>query len=99
VAGFARQHAEIDPNLFQRSLIFGAGIGPEDQFGVGRAVQPAIALDLGLELPGGPAGITEGENGARRPFAACNRFENIDRGGQTNAVVDRERRIFDEEIG
>ena len=59
MSGLTRQHARIDAQLLQGPLVFGAGIGAEDQLGIGRAVQPAIALHLGLELTGRPAGVTE----------------------------------------
>ena len=66
---------------------------------VGRAMQPAVALDLVFELARRPAGITEREDRARRTIAARNRLENVERGGQANSVVDRQRRILDEKIG
>src|SRR5437764_15239460 len=50
VPGLGRQHAEVDADLAQRLGIFVLGILPEDQLKVGRAVQPAILVDLGLEL-------------------------------------------------
>ena len=99
VPGLARQHAEIDADLFQSAFVFAADIGTEDQFRIRRAMQPAIALDLVFKLAGRPAGIAEREDGAGRPIAARYRLENVDRGGETDAVVDRQRRVLDEEIG
>ncbi len=55
--GLARQHAEVDTDLLQGLVVFAADVGAEDQLRVGRAVQPAVALDFGLELARRPAGI------------------------------------------
>src|SRR4026208_2063640 len=46
VSGLAREHAEIDTEPPQRLVVFSAGIRPEDQLGIGRAMQPAVMLDL-----------------------------------------------------
>ena len=46
--------AEIDADLAQRLVIFAAGVGAENQFGIGGAMQPAILLDFLLELAGCP---------------------------------------------
>jgi len=50
VAGFARQHAGIDAELAQRLFVFGVGVGTEDQFGVGGAMQPAVLLNFLFQL-------------------------------------------------
>jgi hypothetical protein len=34
-----------------------------------------------------------------RPVAARDRLEDVDRGGEANAFVNRQRRIFDKEVG
>ena len=99
VAGFARQMAEIDADLAQRALVFVLDVAAEDQFGIGRAMQPAVLLDFLFELAGRPAGIAEREHRAHGPIAARDRLEDVERGGQADAVVDRQRRILDEEIG
>jgi hypothetical protein len=89
---FGRQHPQIDAEFLQGSIVFGAGIDSEYEFGIGGAVQPAIALDLGLKLAGRPAGIAERQNGARRPLAARDRLQNVDGRGEANPIVDRQRR-------
>src|SRR5271156_3377563 len=99
VPGLAREHAEINADLFQRLVVFVTDVGAEDKIQIRRAMQPAIALNFIFELAGSPTGIAERQNRARRPVAAGNRFENIERSGETDAVVDRQRRIFDKEIG
>jgi hypothetical protein len=78
VAGFARQHTEVDAELPHRPFVFAAGIGSEHEIGIGGAMQPAIVLDLGLELPRRPAGVAKRENGARRALVAGDGFENIE---------------------
>src|SRR5205807_1079877 len=61
-------------------------------------MQPAVMLDFVLELARRPAGIAECENGALRPLPARNRLENVERCGQADAFVDRQRRVLDEEV-
>src|SRR5437763_17165762 len=57
VAGFAREHAEVDTDLPKRLLASGAGVGTENQPGVGCTMQPAGLTDLVLELARRPGGI------------------------------------------
>ena len=97
--GFARQLAQIDADLAQRLVVFAVGVGAEDQFRIGGAMQPAVRLDFVFQLPGRPAGIAEREDGALRPVAARDRLEDVERGGEADAFVDRQRRVLDEEIG
>src|SRR5215475_9964219 len=78
VAGLAREHAEVDADLLQRLDVLGLGVLAEDQLGIGGAVQPAVLIDLGLELTGRPAGVAEREHGPLRPFAARNRLEDVE---------------------
>ena len=99
VPGLARQHAEIDADLLQRLFVFAADIGTEDQLRIGGAVQPAVALNFVFELAGRPAGIAERQDRAGRSVAARDRLENVDGGGEADSVVDRQRRVLDEEIG
>ena len=63
VPGFVREHAGIDADLAQRADVFLLDVAAEDQIRIGIAMQPAIALDLGLELARRPAGIAEREDG------------------------------------
>ena len=77
VAGLARQHAQINSDLAQGLFIFGVCILTENQFRIGRAVKPAILLDLVLELSGRPSSIPKRKDGARRsvpsPGIPCSR--------------------------
>src|SRR5262249_60295188 len=75
VPGLAREHAEIDADLLQRLLVFAAGVLAENQLGIGRAMQPAVMLDLVLELAWRPPGIAERQDRAARSFPARDRLE------------------------
>src|SRR5262245_65869331 len=61
-------------------------------------MQPAIVLDLGLQLAGRPAGITERENGALRSLSARNRLEDVEGRGQADPFVDGQGRVLDKEV-
>src|SRR3954467_4198155 len=98
VPGLARELAELDAELAHRLLVLALDIGAEDQFRVGIAVEPAVVGDLVLELPRRPAGVTEREHRAARPLALRDRLQDIERGGEADAVVDRQGRILDEKI-
>src|SRR5262249_49424240 len=98
VSGLAREHAESDADLLQRLLVFAAGVLTENQLGIGRAMQPAVMLDLGLELARRPAGIAERQDRALWSVPARDRLEDIERRGEADAFVDRQRRVLDEEI-
>jgi hypothetical protein len=50
----------VDADLGQRPLILLIKRAIKQQFGIGRAVQPAVGGNFALELPGAPAGVTEG---------------------------------------
>src|SRR5262249_2348814 len=78
--------------------VLAAGVRAEDQIKVSRAMQPAVMLDLVLELAGRPAGIAEREDRALRPVAASDRLENVERRGEADALVDRQRPVLDEEV-
>src|ERR1043165_4300547 len=98
VAGFGREHAEIDADLAQRLLVLGLGVLAEDEVEIGGAVQPAVLVDLVLELAGRPARIAERQHGALRSVAARDRLKDVERGGEAHALVDRQRRVLDEEV-
>ena len=66
---------------------------------IGLAVQPAVRLDLEFELARRPAGIAERQQRAVRPAPVGDGAQDLQRGGQADAVVDRQRRVLDEEIG
>src|SRR5262245_6022473 len=98
VPGLAREHAEIDADLLQRFFVFAAGVLTENQLGIGRAMQPAVMLDLVLELAWRPPGIAERQDRATRSVPARDRLEDVERRGQANAFADRQRRVLDEEV-
>src|ERR1700738_1157859 len=93
-----RELAEIDAELAHRLLVLGLDIRAEDQFGIGIAIEPAVLLDLVFQLTRRPPRIAEREHRALRTLAMGDGFENIDRRRQADAVVDRQRRVLDEEI-
>ena len=62
-------------------------------------MQPTVLLDFLLELARRPAGIAERQDGIVRAGAARNRLQDVERGGEADALVDRQRRILDEEVG
>src|ERR1700676_295815 len=87
VAGLGREHADLDADLFQGQGVFALGIGAEDELAIGRAVQPAVLVNLGLELTRRPARIAEREHRTRRSGAAGDRLEDVEGRGQTDALV------------
>src|SRR4051794_12940743 len=95
VAGVARQHAERDADLLERLLVFLVGVLAEDQLRIGRTMQPPVLLNLVLELSRRPAGVAQGEQRAGRAIAAGYGLENVERGGEADAFVDRQGRILD----
>src|SRR5580700_5467274 len=88
----------MDAELLQRPLIFVNEVAAEDQIRVGAAMQPSVFLDLGLELSGSPSGIAERQQRAVGAVAFGDRLEDIEGGGEADAVVDGKRRVLDEEV-
>src|SRR4051794_30764628 len=80
VADVTGQHAGTDAELLHRPVVFRVNVGAEDQLGVGAAMQPAIMLQLALELARRPAGIAERQDRARGTGAAGDGFEDIECG-------------------
>src|SRR6478735_317982 len=78
VPNVARQHARTDADLLHRTVVFRADVGAEDQFGVRAAMQPAVLLQLVLELARRPAGVAQRQDRAGRTVAACDRLENVE---------------------
>ena len=66
---------------------------------VGRTVQPAVGLDLALELTRAPARVTERQDRPVGPLAAGDGLQDVDGGRERHAVVDRQRRIGSEIVG
>ena len=98
VAGLGGQVPEIDAEVADRPLVFRVERVVEDQRRVARHVEPAVVLHLGFELPGGPAGVTQGKHRAVGPRSAGDGPQDVDGGGQRDAAVDRQGRIVDEEV-
>src|SRR4051812_34201010 len=99
VADVTGQHAGTDAELLHRPVVFRVNVGAEDQFGVGAAMQPAILLQLTFELTRRPAGIAERQDCARGTGAAGDGFQDVERGGEADTLVDRQGGILDEEVG
>src|SRR6185312_15685059 len=93
VPRIVRQHADIDADLGERAGVFLVDVVTEDEIGIGVAMQPAIALDLVLELARAPTGIAEREDGVPGALAVGDRLEDIDGRGQADPVVDRQRGV------
>src|SRR5688572_33167829 len=74
VPGLVRQHAGIDADLAQRALVFFIDVVAEYQLRVGVAMQPAIVLDLVLELARRPAGIAQRQDRVLRSGALGDRL-------------------------
>src|SRR3954465_2370354 len=87
VPRFVREHAGIDADLAQRAPVFFVDVVAEDQIRIRVAMQPAIALDFGLELARRPAGIAEREDGVLGAGAVSDRAQDVDRRGEADAVV------------
>ena len=98
VPGVARELAEVDAELAHRFRVLAPDVHPEDQLGVGIAIEPAVVLDLGFQLPRRPARITERENGALRTLAARDRLQDVERRREANAVVARTASSSHEEV-
>src|SRR5690242_17992349 len=62
-------------------------------------MQPAIVLNLLLELTGRPTGVTQRKHRSIGSIASRDCFENVDSGGEADTLGDRQRRIVDEKIG
>src|SRR5262249_59552510 len=61
--------------------------------------EPGIVLDLVFKLSRRPTRIAESEHGAGGTLVARDGLENVEGRGQTDALVDRERRVLDEKVG
>ena len=102
VAGVARQQREVDAELGDRPLPLAVQVLVEDQLLVGGDVEPAVGLDLGVELARAPAGIAEREQTAARAGALWQKF--IRRAAQVrlgaeDAVKDIYATFVDDQLG
>ena len=84
------------PILRSAWLYFASIDGVEDQVRIGRAIEPAVGLDLVLEL----SRRTSRHSRAPAPRSPALRrgdgAQDVDRRGQADAVVDRQRRLVDD---
>src|SRR5947209_6637862 len=99
MAGGGRQMPGVYTDPAQRPLVFELDRRVEDERRVGRAIQPTIMLDFRFELAGGPARIAEREDSPVGSRPLGDSAQNVHRGGQRHAIVDRQGRIVDEVIG
>src|SRR3546814_3803242 len=88
VAGVAGEHGDVDAELADGALPLVVEGVVEHQVLVGGDVQPAVGLDLRVELAGPPAGIAERQQLAARSLAGGDVAEDVDGGGQR---ADRKR--------
>jgi hypothetical protein len=70
ITGIRGKLPKVHPRLAERPLILRIQCGIEDERGIGRAIEPAIVLHLGLELTRRSAGTTEGKQRPARSRAA-----------------------------
>jgi len=70
ITGIRGELPKVDAHPTERSLILRIQCGIEDERGIGRAIEPAIMLHLGLELTRRPAGISQGNHRPARSRAA-----------------------------
>src|SRR5205085_1683140 len=75
------------------TIVFALDVSVEEKLGTGRTSQPAILGDLGFQLAGAPAGITERHQRVTRAAARRYGAQYIDRRGQTNIVGNGQRRF------
>ncbi len=87
------------PILPSARVIFAVDLGIEDELGIGRAVQPAIGVDLAFELARRPTGIAEREQRLVGAGALGDVAQNVDGGGEADALVDRQRALGLEVVG
>src|SRR5690606_11067886 len=78
VAGVADEVRWVDADLVEGTLVLLIEVAVEQQVEVGWAVQPAVGLDLVLQLPRAPAGIPQRQHRPARPLAAGDGLQDVD---------------------
>ncbi len=78
MTGVARQRRGIDAELGDGASPFVLKPFVEDEIIIGGDMEPAIRLDLRIELAGTPTRITQGEQAAPWSPAAADRAQDID---------------------
>ena len=76
----------LDAELADGALPFVVEAGVEEQILVGRGGEPAIGLDLGIELAGAPAGIAQRQQALARAAAAGDGAQDVEAGGQRDIL-------------
>src|SRR5487761_87647 len=94
-AGFAGQRQQVDAELRKRALPFLAVLGVEHDLLVRGDAQPAVRLDLGIELAGSPAGIAQRQQAAFGSAAAADGAQDFERGGERDVAADDQRAVLD----
>ena len=72
-------------------LPFVVEIAAEHQVFIRRHLQPAIGLDLGIELARTPSGIAKGQEALPRTGTASDVAQDVDRRGERDAAIYRQR--------
>ncbi len=67
MTGVAHEMRRVDADLGQCPHVLALEVGIEHEIEIGRAVQPAVGLDLAFELTRRPARIAERKDGAVGP--------------------------------
>src|SRR5262245_7217879 len=77
---------EVDADRGEDAVVFAVDVGVEEQFGGGRAGQPAVLGDLVLELASTPSRIAQRHQ--RMAWAASRGYgaQDVDRRGQADVV-------------
>src|SRR6204780_845402 len=94
-AGFAGQRHQVDAELGQRELPFLGLVRAEHDVFVGVDAEPAIGLQLGVELAGTPAGIAQRQQAFLRPAALADGAQNLERGGERDIAAHHQRAVLD----
>src|SRR5581483_8199458 len=88
VPRFAGEAVDGDADLADGALPLVVEVGIEEQPLVGRHAEPAIGLDLVVELPWTPAGIAQRQQALPRAAAAGDVAQDIEAGGQCDIAAD-----------
>ena len=93
MAGFGGEAARIDADPAHAVLPLRFGLEGEHRGVIGRQMQPAIGLDLVVELAGRPARIAEREDAVPGPAPVHHVAQDVDGGGERVATADDQARI------
>jgi hypothetical protein len=92
VPGLGREQGWIHTELGNRALPLGLVVDTEHQLVVGRHHQPAVRLNLGIELARRPAGIADGDDESPRAAPGRDVAQRVFRHRQRHAGRHRDRR-------